>query len=87
MTSNCSPMKWFEHMLIMQASSGKHNCPHAEHVNTPEKMQDFADKLIFCLEHDVQITTNQVMVPNILTQIGRMHYLLSKELTLLKLQF
>ena len=32
-------------------------------MNTPEKMQDFADKLIFCQEHDVQITINQVMVP------------------------
>jgi hypothetical protein len=26
-------------------------------------MQDFADKLIFCQEHDVQITINMVMVP------------------------
>ena len=26
-------------------------------------MQDFADKLILCQEHDVQITINMVMVP------------------------
>ena len=26
-------------------------------------MQDFADKLIFCQEHDVQVTINMVMVP------------------------
>ena len=26
-------------------------------------MQEFADKLILCQEHDVQITINQVMVP------------------------
>jgi hypothetical protein len=36
---------------------------HTEHVNTPKKMQEFADKLIFCQEHDVQITINMVMVP------------------------
>ena len=27
------------------------------------EMQEFADKLIFCQEHDVQVTINQVMVP------------------------
>lgn len=36
---------------------------HTEHVNTREKMQEFADKLILCQEHDVQVTINQVMVP------------------------
>ena len=67
MTSNCSrPMKWFEtyveyakpfHRASITASL------HTEHVNTKEKMQEFADKLILCQEHDVQITINQVMVP------------------------
>ena len=67
MTSNCSrPLKWFEtyveyakpfHRASITASL------HTEHVNTPEKMQDFADKLILCQEHDVQITINMVMVP------------------------
>lgn len=67
MTSNCSrPMKWFEtyveyakpfHRASITASL------HTEHVNSKEKMQDFADKLIFCQEHDVQVTINQVMVP------------------------
>jgi hypothetical protein len=37
---------------------------HTEHVNTPKKMQEFADKLIFCQEHDVQVTINMVMVPD-----------------------
>jgi hypothetical protein len=36
---------------------------HTEHLDTPEKMQDFADKLTFCQEHDVQVTINMVMVP------------------------
>lgn len=67
MTSNCSrPMRWFEtyveyakpfHRASITASL------HTEHVNTPEKMQEFADKLIFCQENDVQVTINMVMVP------------------------
>ena len=67
MTSNCSrPMKWFEdyvqrvqpfHRASITASL------HTEHLNTPGKLQDFADKLILCQENDVQITINQVMVP------------------------
>ena len=59
-------MKWFEdyvekakpfHRASITASL------HTEHLNTREKMQDFADKLILCQEHDVQITINMVMVP------------------------
>ena len=68
MTSNCSrPMKWFEdyvervkpfHRASITASL------HTEHLNTKAKMQDFADKLILCQEHDVQVTINMVMVPD-----------------------
>jgi len=67
MTSNCSRnMKWFG--TYVDYASKFHRASitaslHTEHVNTPKKMQDFADKLIFCQEHDVQITINQVMVP------------------------
>jgi organic radical activating enzyme len=67
MTSNCSRnMQWFGdyverakpfHRASITASL------HTEHVNTPEKMQEFADKLIFCQEHDIQVTINMVMVP------------------------
>ena len=67
MTSNCSRnMSWFReyvecvkpfHRASITASL------HTEHLDTQEKMQDFADKLIFCQEHDVQITINMVMVP------------------------
>ena len=67
MTSNCSrPMKWFKeyverakpfHRASITASL------HTEHLDTKEKMQDFADKLILCQEHDVQVTINMVMVP------------------------
>ena len=68
MTSNCSrPITWFEeyvdrakpfHRASVTASL------HTEHLNTKEKMQDFADKLILCQEHDVQVTINMVMVPD-----------------------
>jgi hypothetical protein len=36
---------------------------HTEHLNTVDKMQEFADKLILCQEYDVQVTINMVMVP------------------------
>ena len=68
MTSNCSrPIKWFQtyveyakpfHRASITASL------HTEHVNTPAKMQDLADKLVLCQEHDVQVTINMVMVPD-----------------------
>ena len=68
MTSNCSRnMRWFEdyvervkpfHRASITASL------HTEHLNTKAKMQDFADKLILCQEHDVQVTINMVMVPD-----------------------
>ena len=67
MTSNCSrTMKWFEkyvestkpfHRVSITASL------HTEHLDTVEKMQDFADKLIYCQKNDVQVTINMVMVP------------------------
>lgn len=68
MTSNMSrPIKWFEEKYC-PAVSKFHRASitaslHTEHVDTPEKMQEFADKLILCQEHDVQITINMVMVP------------------------
>ena len=69
MTSNCSrPIKWFE--TYVDYASKFHRASitcslHVEHVNTPEKMQQLADKLILCQEHDVQITINMVMVPEL----------------------
>ena len=67
MTSNCSRnMKWFEQYV--QAVAPFHRASitasyHREHVNTQEKRAEFADKLCFAQEHDVQVTINQVMVP------------------------
>jgi len=72
MTSNCSRnMKWFE--TYVDYASKFHRASitaslHVEHVNTPEKMQQLADKLILCQEHDVQVTINMVMVPALFDQ-------------------
>jgi organic radical activating enzyme len=68
MTTNMSrPFKWFEEKYC-KAVSKFHRASitaslHTEHIDTKSKMQDFADKLILCQEHDVQITINMVMVP------------------------
>lgn len=68
MTSNMSrPIKWFEEKYC-KAVSNFHRASitaslHTEHINTKDKMQDFANKLILCQEHDVQVTINMVMVP------------------------
>jgi len=67
MTSNCSrPIKWFEQYV--EAVKPFHRASitaslHTEHLDTKEKMQEFADKLILCQTYDVQITINMVMVP------------------------
>jgi len=68
MTTNLSrPLKWFKEEYC-PAVSKFHRASitaslHTEHVDTKEKMQEFADKLILCQEHDVQVTINMVMVP------------------------
>ena len=67
MTSNISRnMKWFE--TYVEHASKFHRASitasyHREHVDTQEKREQFADKLVYCQEHDVQVTINQVMVP------------------------
>ena len=68
MTSNMSrSLRWFKDEYC-PAVSKFHRASitaslHTEHVDTPEKMQEFADKLILCQQHDVQVTINMVMVP------------------------
>jgi organic radical activating enzyme len=72
MTSNCSrPIKWFR--TYVEHASHFHRASitcslHVEHVDTPAKMQDLADKLILCQQHDVQVTINMVMVPDLFDQ-------------------
>ena len=67
MTSNCSRnMKWFEQYAKTVAPFHRASITasyHREHVNSQEKREQFADKLCFVQEHDVQVTINQVMVP------------------------
>ena len=72
MTSNVSrPMQWFE--KYYQASKDMHRVSitasfHREHVNTQKKVIEFADKLEFCQEHNIQVTINIVMVPEMFDQ-------------------
>jgi organic radical activating enzyme len=67
MTSNCAKkMNWFEEYVVCAKPFHRASITaslHTEYVNTLAKMQEFADKLIFCQEHDIQITINMVMVP------------------------
>jgi organic radical activating enzyme len=67
MTSNCSrPMKWFEDFVERAKPFHRSSITaslHTEHINNPEKMQEFADKLILCQLNDIQVTINMVMVP------------------------
>jgi organic radical activating enzyme len=67
MTSNCSRnMKWFKEYVEVVSKFHRASITasyHREHVNTQEKRKEFADKLCFAQEHDVQVTINQVMVP------------------------
>lgn len=68
MTSNCSrTMPWFQKYIEYAKLFNRASITaslHAEYVNTPEKMQEFANKLILCQENDIQITINMVMVPS-----------------------
>lgn len=68
MTSNCSrKMKWFEEYAKIVSKFHRASITasfHKEHLDTPEKVSDFADKLEYCQTQDIQVTINQVMVPN-----------------------
>lgn len=60
-------MKWFEEYV--ECAKPFHRASitaslHTEHLDTTEKLQGFADKLIYCQQHDVQVTINMVMVPD-----------------------
>ena len=67
MTSNISrKMKWFEEYAKIVSQFHRASITasfHKEHVDTQEKVADFADKLEYCQTQDIQVTINQVMVP------------------------
>lgn len=67
MTSNCSRnLKWFEKYATIARNFHRASITaslHTEYVNTTQSMQEFADKLNFCQENDIQVTINTVMVP------------------------
>ena len=57
-------MKWFEtYVEHVQSSRASISARSREHVNTQEKREQFADKLCFVQEHDVQLQLTPVMVP------------------------
>lgn len=67
MTSNCSrKMSWFEEYAKIVSKFHRASITasfHKEHLDTQEKVSDFADKLEYCQTQDIQVTINQVMVP------------------------
>ena len=66
MTSNCSrPMKWLERYVESAKKFSRASITasfHREFV-TPDKLEEFADKLDFCQRNGVRVTINSVMVP------------------------
>ena len=73
MTTNMSrPLKWYERYgqiaLRFHRASITASC-HREHVNTQKKVEEFVDKLHYCQEQDVQVTINQVMIPENFEQL------------------
>ena len=68
MTSNVSrKMKWFEDYARIVSKFHRASITasfHKEHVNNKEKVAEFADKLEYCQSQDIQVTINQVMIPD-----------------------
>ena len=67
MTSNCSrKMSWFETYVKYAKQFNRASITasaHFEHLNTEKKIEEFADKLVFCQDNGIRITINMVMVP------------------------
>ena len=67
MTSNCSrKMNWFETYVKYAKQFDRASITasaHFEHLNTEKKIEEFADKLVFCQDNGIRITINMVMVP------------------------
>jgi organic radical activating enzyme len=63
MTSNISrKMKWFEEYCHIVAQFHRASITASYHKEFA-KPEEFADKLLLCMEHDVQVTINMVLVP------------------------
>ncbi len=67
MTSNCSrKMSWFEEYADIVSHFDRASITasfHKEHLNTPAKVHEFGDKLLYCMSRGIKVTINQVMVP------------------------
>ena len=63
MTTNMSRnMKWHQTYCDTVAKMNRASITASFHTEYAEKVV-FADKLLFCMEHDVQVTINMVLVP------------------------
>jgi hypothetical protein len=63
MTSNISrKMKWFEEYCQIVGQFHRASITASYHKEFA-KPEEFADKLLLCMEHDVQVTINMVLVP------------------------
>jgi hypothetical protein len=59
-------MAWFENYIQSAKIFNRASITaslHTEHIDTSNKMQNFADKLLFCQNHNIHVTINIVMVP------------------------
>lgn len=67
MTSNCSQnMKWFEQYVSVASRLSNAMVTasfHGEHLDTQDKIANFADKLLFIQSNKIYLTINMVMVP------------------------
>ena len=63
MTTNMArKMDWFQKYCDIVAKFHRASITASYHSEYA-KMDEFADKLLFCMEHDVQVTINMVLVP------------------------
>ena len=63
MTSNISRKpKWFEEYCQIAGQFHRASITASYHKEFADK-EEFADKLLLCMEHDVQVTINMVLVP------------------------
>jgi len=64
MTTNMArKMDWFQKYCDIVAKFHRASITASYHSEYA-KMDEFADKLLFCMEHDVQVTINMVLVPD-----------------------
>lgn len=68
MTSNCSrTLPWFKKYIKIANIFDRASITasvHFEHLNTKDKVADFAYKLRYCADNEIRVTINMVMLPD-----------------------